>query len=50
MALPVAAVQRALKEDGFDAWLLYDFNGSNPIASRLTGLAGSGKMTTRRWY
>lgn len=50
MALPVAAVQRALKEDGFDAWLLYDFNGSNPIASRLTGLASSGKMTTRRWY
>ena len=50
MALPVAAVQQALKEDGFDAWLLYDFNGSNPIASRLTGLASSGKMTTRRWY
>ena len=50
MALPVAAVQRALQEDGFDAWLLYDFNGSNPIASRLTGLASSGKMTTRRWY
>jgi Xaa-Pro aminopeptidase len=50
MALPVTAVQRALQEDGFDAWLLYDFNGSNPIASRLTGLASSGKMTTRRWY
>jgi Xaa-Pro aminopeptidase len=50
MALPVAAVQRALKEDGFDAWLLYDFNGSNPIARRLSGLASSGKMTTRRWY
>jgi Xaa-Pro aminopeptidase len=50
MALPVAAVQRALEEDGFDAWLLYDFNGSNPIASRLAGLAASGKMTTRRWY
>ena len=50
MALPVAAVQQAIKEDGFDAWLLYDFNGSNPIASRLAGLASSGKMTTRRWY
>jgi Xaa-Pro aminopeptidase len=50
MALPVAAVQRALKEDGFDAWLLYDFNGSNPIAGRLSGLASSGKMTTRRWF
>jgi Xaa-Pro aminopeptidase len=50
MPLPVAAVQRALQEDGLDAWLLYDFNGSNPIARRLSGLASSGKMTTRRWY
>ena len=50
MPLPVAAVQRALKEDGLDGWLLYDFNGSNPIAARLSGLASSGKMTTRRWY
>jgi Xaa-Pro aminopeptidase len=50
MPLPVAAVQRALKDDGLDGWLLYDFNGSNPIASRLSGLASSDKLTTRRWY
>ena len=50
MRLPIAAVQRALKDDGLDAWLLYDFRGSNPIAARLAGLAGSGKMATRRWY
>jgi Xaa-Pro dipeptidase len=50
MPLPVPAVQRALEEDGLDGWLLYDFNGSNPIAGRLSGLASSGKMTTRRWY
>jgi hypothetical protein len=50
MPLPVAAVQRALQDDGLDGWLLYDFNGSNPIASRLSGLASSGKLTTRRWY
>ena len=50
MALPIDAVQRALEEDGFDGWLLYDFHGSNPIASRLAGLAASGKMATRRWY
>ncbi|HXG53760.1 MAG TPA: M24 family metallopeptidase [Vicinamibacterales bacterium] len=50
MPLPIDAVQRALKEDGFDGWLLYDFHGSNPIASRLAGLAASGKMATRRWY
>jgi Xaa-Pro aminopeptidase len=50
MSLSLPAVQRALQEDGLDAWLLYDFRGSNPIAARLTGLAGSGKMATRRWY
>jgi Xaa-Pro aminopeptidase len=49
-SLSIAAVQKALQEDGLDAWLLYDFRGSNPIAARLTGLAGSGKMATRRWY
>ena len=50
MGLPVDAIQRALREDGLDGWLLYDFNGSNPIAARVSGLAVSGKMTTRRWY
>jgi Xaa-Pro aminopeptidase len=50
MALPIEAVQRALKEERLDGWLLYDFHGSNPIASRLAGLTSSGKMTTRRWY
>src|SRR5918993_1725275 len=50
MPLPIPAVQRALQEDGLDAWLLYDFRGTNPIATRLAGLAGSGKMATRRWY
>jgi len=50
MSLPIEAVQRALKEEKLDGWLLYDFQGSNPIASRLVGLAGSGKMATRRWY
>lgn len=50
MSLPIEAVQRALQEDGFDGWLLYDFHGSNPIATQVAGLAGSGKMATRRWY
>jgi Xaa-Pro dipeptidase len=49
MALSIPAVQRALKEEGLDAWLLYDFHGSNPIARRLAGLE-SGKMASRRWY
>src|SRR5215467_8490486 len=50
MPLSIPAVQSALKEEGLDGWLLYDFHGSNPIARRLAGLDGAGKMTTRRWY
>lgn len=50
MPLDILAIQRALAEDGLDGWLLYDFHGSNPIASSAVGLAGSGRMTTRRWY
>lgn len=50
MALAIEAVQKALREDRLDGWLLYDFHGSNPIAARLAGLTASGKMATRRWY
>jgi Xaa-Pro aminopeptidase len=50
MPLPIDAIQRALQDDGLDGWLLYDFHGSNPIATQIAGLAGSGKMATRRWY
>jgi Xaa-Pro dipeptidase len=50
MHLDIPAVQAALTAQGLDGWLLYDFHGSNPVASTLAGLNGSGKMTTRRWY
>ncbi len=50
MPLSIPAVQRALKEDALDGWLLYDFHGSTPIARRLAGLDGSSKLTTRRWF
>jgi Xaa-Pro aminopeptidase len=50
MPLDVPAIQRALREEGLDGWLWFDFRGSNPIARKLAGLDGSGKMTTRRWY
>ena len=50
MPLPVAEVQRALADERLDGWLLYDFQGSNPIAARLSGLAAANKMATRRWY
>jgi len=50
MPLNLAAVQQSLKSEGLDGWLLYDFHGSNPIAARLLGTSGAGKMTTRRWF
>lgn len=50
-ALDVTAIQAALREDGFDAWLLYDFHGANPIASEVTGVGRQGgHLATRRWY
>jgi len=49
MPVPIAVVQQALKEEGLDGWLLYDFHGSNPIARRLADI-GDGIKTTRRWY
>src|SRR5215813_5596021 len=50
-ALDVAAIQAALRADGFDAWLLYDFHGANPIASDVTGVGRQGgHLATRRWY
>ncbi|HEY7448887.1 MAG TPA: M24 family metallopeptidase [Vicinamibacterales bacterium] len=50
MSLDVTAVQEALRAEGLDGWLLYDFHGSNPIAARIANTLSSGKMTTRRWF
>lgn len=41
------AVQRALADAGIDAWLLFDFQGCNPIAGGVLGLKG---MVTRRIF
>jgi Xaa-Pro aminopeptidase len=49
--LDVAAVQSALRSQGLDGWLLYDFHGSNPIAADVTGVGRqAGHLTSRRWY
>ena len=51
IGLHIAAVQAALKADGLDGWLLYDFRGLNPIAADITAVARqSGHLATRRWY
>jgi Xaa-Pro dipeptidase len=41
-------IQRAMREDGFDAWLFCDFRGSDPIGRQILGL-GEG-LATRRWF
>src|SRR6266545_4906809 len=49
--LNISDVQQALKADGIDAWLLYDFHGANPIAADVTGVGRQGgHLATRRWY
>ncbi len=50
MPLDIGAVQRALQAEGLDAWLLYDFQGSNPVSYRLAGMGGAGHLATRRWF
>jgi Xaa-Pro aminopeptidase len=50
MPLDIEKVQEALRADHLDGWLLYDFQGSNPIATHVTGLNGARKMATRRWF
>lgn len=50
MPFDLLAIQDALRTDGLDAWLLYDFHGSNPVARRIAGLGAGAKLTTRRWY
>ncbi|MCC7126275.1 MAG: aminopeptidase P family protein [Acidobacteria bacterium] len=51
MAVDVPAVQQALNDEGLDGWLLYDFQGLNPIAARMAGIGeGGGHLATRRWF
>jgi Xaa-Pro dipeptidase len=50
MSIDIGAVQKALKAEGVDAWLLYDFQGSNPVSYRLAGMGGAGHLATRRWF
>ncbi len=47
--MDVKPIQEILKERSIDAWLLYDFHGSNPVARRVIGL-GPDRISTRRWF
>ncbi|RME75080.1 MAG: aminopeptidase P family protein, partial [Planctomycetota bacterium] len=43
-----AEVARALEDEGLTGWLLYDFDGLDPLAQRAAGLEG--RLLTRRWF
>jgi len=43
------AVQAALRDQGVDAWLLYDFRGLNVLARRIAGLRPD-QINSRRWF
>lgn len=48
--LDVPAIQSALREFGFDGWLLCDFRGSNVLAQRVLGIAPADVGTRRYFY
>src|SRR5579862_947126 len=41
-------IQRALRDEGLDAWLFCDFRGSDPIGRRILGVEDG--LATRRWF
>ena len=45
----LAAIQQAIRDFGFDGWLLYDFRGTNPLAKRVLGLSET-TILSRRWF
>lgn len=47
--MDVEKIQKALKAEGIDGWLFYDFHNRDPIAYRILGL-DSGKLSSRRWF
>jgi Xaa-Pro aminopeptidase len=47
--MDLKAIQSALQERGFDAWLFYDHHHRDPIAYRVLGVPES-LMVTRRWF
>src|SRR5262245_2683615 len=47
--MDVAGIQKVLREQELDGWLLYDFRGSNPIARSVIGF-DERQIATRRWF
>jgi Xaa-Pro aminopeptidase len=47
--MEIGRIQEALREQGVDGWLLYDFHGINPVAQSIVEFPPD-KFMTRRWY
>jgi Xaa-Pro aminopeptidase len=45
----LTSIQAAVRQLGFDGWLLYDFRGLNILARRVLGIA-TDSMLSRRWF
>src|SRR5436190_11907028 len=45
----LSRIQAALREDGLDGWLLYDFRGLNVLARRILDMPAD-QMLSRRWF
>ena len=48
LRFPLDNARKALSEHGLSGWLIYDFQGINPIATNAIGAAGV--HLTRRWF
>jgi Xaa-Pro aminopeptidase len=48
--IDVATIQAALRQSGFDGWLMYDFRGLNVLARRVLGLDGQPVQSRRFFY
>src|SRR5262249_6738361 len=44
----LSRIQAAIREDGLDGWLLYDFRGLNVLARRILDMRPD-HMLSRRW-
>ena len=50
MRFDLPAIQNAVKEFGFDGWLLYDFRGLNVLAQRILGIDPNDVGSRRYFY
>ncbi|MDH3626024.1 MAG: M24 family metallopeptidase [Acidobacteriota bacterium] len=47
--MDLGAIQEAIRDQGLDGWLFFDFHHKDPISYRVLGV-DMNTMTTRRWF